>query len=182
MRITVLGRGNVGGALAHLWEDAGHEVTPLGRGGGDASGSDVVVVAVPSGQIDAAFDHVTGIAGQPVIDATNSFGGRAEGYESLAHQVKARTGGPVAKAFNANFAVIYDHIGEQRAKPSCLYCGDEEARQVTEQLIADAGYEPVLVGGLDHARALEDFVPVLMGIRQSGAGPTFYRFAPPGEL
>lgn len=88
----------------------------------------------------------------------------------------------MAKAFNVNFASIYDQIGAQRARPSCLYCGEDDARQITEQLIADPGYDPVLVGGLEHARALEDFLPVFMGILQSGAGPTFYRFAPPGEL
>ena len=37
MRITVIGRGNVGGGLARRWEQAGHEVTTLGREGGDAS-------------------------------------------------------------------------------------------------------------------------------------------------
>jgi predicted dinucleotide-binding enzyme len=47
MRITVVGRGNVGGGLARLWAAAGHDVTALGRDGGDAAGSDVVVVAVP---------------------------------------------------------------------------------------------------------------------------------------
>jgi len=49
---------------------------------------------------------------------------------------------------------------------------------VTEQLIRDAGYEPVSVGGLENARALEDFVPGLLG----KIGRVFYRFAPPGEL
>ncbi len=37
MRITVFGKGNVGGGLADLWERAGHQVTRLGRGGGDVS-------------------------------------------------------------------------------------------------------------------------------------------------
>ena len=31
MRITVFGKGNVGGGLADLWERAGHQVTRLGR-------------------------------------------------------------------------------------------------------------------------------------------------------
>ena len=35
MRITVFGKGNVGGGLADLWERAGHQVTRLGRAGGD---------------------------------------------------------------------------------------------------------------------------------------------------
>lgn len=182
MNITVIGRGNVGGGLGRLWERAGHQVTALGREGGDASGSDVVVVAVPSGAIDDALGLVEGIEGKVAIDATNPFAGRAEEFESLAHQVKARTNGPVAKAFNANFATLYDQIGRQRARPSCLYSADEEARQVTEELIRDAGYDPVFVGGLEQARPLEDFLQVFMGIAQSGAGPTFYRFGKPGEL
>src|SRR5919106_5964783 len=51
MNITVIGRGNVGGALAGLWERAGHTAAAMGRGGGDASDADVVFVAVPSGAI-----------------------------------------------------------------------------------------------------------------------------------
>jgi predicted dinucleotide-binding enzyme len=182
MKITAIGRGNIGGGLAGLWERAGHEVTALGREGGDASGSDAVLVAVPSGAIDEALDRVEGIDGVLAIDATNAFAGRAEGFESLAHQVKARTNGPVAKAFNVNFAALYDQVSAQRAMPSCLYCADDEARAPTEQLIRDAGYEPVLAGGLENARPIEDFVPLLMGIVQSGTGMCFYRFARPGEL
>src|SRR5215213_8810467 len=97
---------------------------------------------------------------------------------SRTHQVKEHTNGPTAKAFNANFARLYDQIGEARATPSCLYAADDDAREVTEQLIRDAGYEPVSVGGLESARALEDFVAGVLG----KIGRVFYRFAPPGEL
>ena len=31
MKITTIGRGNIGGGLARLWEQAGHEVTRLKR-------------------------------------------------------------------------------------------------------------------------------------------------------
>jgi len=92
--------------------------------------------------------------------------------------VKALTKGPVAKAFNANFAALYEQIGEQRVRPSCLYAAEDGAREVTEQLIRDAGYDPVSVGGLENARALEDFVPNLLG----KIGRVFYRFAEPGNL
>jgi hypothetical protein len=34
VNITTIGRGNVGGGLAHRWERAGHTVTQLGRAGG----------------------------------------------------------------------------------------------------------------------------------------------------
>jgi predicted dinucleotide-binding enzyme len=180
VKITTIGRGNIGGGLGRLWEQAGHDVTALGRDGGDASGADVVLVAVPSGAISDALSKVTGLNGKVAIDATNAFGGRNEQHESLAHEVKASTNGPVAKAFNANFAALYDQIAEQRVRPSCLYAADDDARDVVEQLIRDAGYDPVGIGGLENARALEEFVPGVFGKVERGR--TFYRFAPPGEL
>jgi predicted dinucleotide-binding enzyme len=178
MNITTIGKGNIGGGLATLWERAGHTVTTLGHEGGDASGADVVLVAVPGGAASDALSKVSGLEGKIAIDAENSFGERDGQYESFAHEVKAHTNGPVAKAFNANFARLYDQIGTARATPQCLYCADDEARQVTEQLIRDAGYEPISLGGIENARALEDFVPGVFG----KLGRVFYRFAPPEEL
>ena len=178
MNITTVGKGTIGGGLARLWEQAGHNVTTLGRDGGDASNAEIVFVAVPSGSISDALGKVSGLEGKVAIDAANAFTGRNEQYESFAHEVKAHTNGPVAKAFNANFGSLYDRIGEQRVRPGCLYAADEEAREMTEQLIRDAGYEPVSVGGIDNARALEDFVPGVL----AKIGQVFYRFAPPGEL
>ena len=67
-------------------------------------------------------------------------------------------------------------------RPSNIYCADDEAREVTEQLIRDAGYEPVDLGGLDHARMSEEALPLLFAINQAGLGPFFMRFARPGEL
>jgi hypothetical protein len=180
MNITTIGKGNIGGGLARRWEKAGHQVTTLGREGGDASGADVVLLASPGAAVSEALGSVSGLEGKVVIDATNIFSARNEQYESLAHEVKAHTNGPVAKAFNANFAALYDEIDSQRNRPSCLFAADAEARDVTEQLIRDAGYEPVSVGGLENARALEDFVPNLFA--KVEAGRTFYRFAVPGEL
>ena len=39
-------------------------------------------------------------------------------FDSLAHEVKSITGGPVAKSFNINFASLYSQISAQRV------CGD----------------------------------------------------------
>jgi 8-hydroxy-5-deazaflavin:NADPH oxidoreductase len=180
VNITTIGRGTMGGGLARLWERAGHEVKLLGRAGGDASDADVVLVAVPSGSISNALDKVTGLEGKIAIDLTNPYAGRDEQYESLAHEVKAHTKGPVAKAFNAEAGVLFDRIGDQRIKPGCLYASEDAAREVTQQLIHDAGYEPEGVGGLESARALEDFATGVFGRLQ--VRPVFYRFAPPGEL
>lgn len=137
-----------------------------------------MLVAVPSGSHGEALGKVSGLEGKVAIDATNAFSGHNEEFESFAHEVKAHTHGPVAKAFNANSASLFDKVAEQRVRPSCLYAADDEARDLTEQLIRDAGYDPVSMGGIDTARALEDFVPNVFG----KVAPVFYRFAPPGEL
>jgi predicted dinucleotide-binding enzyme len=179
----VVGRGNVGGGLARLWRDAGHEVTEIGRDGGDAADAEAVLLAVPSGAISDALGSTSGIGDTPVIDATNLVSGeRPEGFASLAEYVKSLTGGPVAKSFNTNFAALYDRLGDTRVRPSMVYAGDEEAREVTERLIRDAGYEPVSVGGLDAARAVEDFLRIVFGAFQVGGSRVMYRIAVPEEL
>ena len=105
MKITVFGKGNLGGGLADAWELAGHQITRLGRDGGDVSDADVVMVAVPGGSIAEAFDRLTGVDGKTVIDGTNLIGvGAPDGFASNTEFVKSRTGGPTAKSFNVNFA------------------------------------------------------------------------------
>jgi 8-hydroxy-5-deazaflavin:NADPH oxidoreductase len=183
MKIAVVGRGNVGGGLADLWEKAGHDVTRIGRDGGDVSEAEAVLVAVPGGTIVQALDNVQGIEGKTVIDATNLVGADPpEGFSSNAEFVKSRTNGPTAKSFNTNFAALYDRIGEARSTPSNLWCGDEEARQVVEQLNRDAGYEPVYAGSLENAELQEDFLKLEFAINRGGLGRFFYRMAPPDQL
>jgi len=76
MKITVIGRGNVGGGLARRWEQAGHTVTKLGRDGGDASDAEVVLLAVAS---DAIADALGGVRGSKARSSstrrTHSTGG-----------------------------------------------------------------------------------------------------------
>lgn len=109
MRITVFGKGNVGGGLADLWEPAGHQ------------------------------------------------------------------------SFNVNFASLLGRLGEARVRPSNLWCGDEEAREVVEQLNRDAGYDPVYMGPLENAARQEAIIDVIFAI--GGAmGEYVYRFAPIEQL
>src|ERR1700759_4216909 len=111
MKITVFGSGNVGGGLADLWERAGHQVTRLGRDGGNVSDADVVLIAVPGGALAEAFSALAGIEGKTVIDATNLIGANAPaGFASNAEFVKSKTNGPTAKSFNVNFASLYGHL------------------------------------------------------------------------
>jgi 8-hydroxy-5-deazaflavin:NADPH oxidoreductase len=183
MRVAVIGRGNVGGGLANRWEAAAHDVTRIGRDGGDASSADAVVIAAPGGSIAAVFETVRGLDGKTVVDATNLIGAQPPaGFASNAEYVKSRTHGPTAKSFNINFAVLYGRLDDVRARPSNLWCGDDEAREVVEQLNRDAGYDPVYAGPLSNAAAQEAFLKLAFAINQGGMGPFFYRMAPPDQL
>jgi 8-hydroxy-5-deazaflavin:NADPH oxidoreductase len=183
VKITVVGRGNVGGGLADLWEGAGHDVSRIGSDGGSAGDAEVVLLAVPASALGQALERVDGLAGKTVIDATNLVGTAApEGFASNAEFVKARTGGPTAKAFNINFASLYGQLAKARARPGNLWCGDEEAREAVEMLSRDAGYEPVYAGPLSNASLQEGFIALVFAIAQGGLGQFTYRIAPPAEL
>src|SRR6476660_3514701 len=174
MRITVVGRGRLGGGLADLWERAGHAVTRLGRDGGDVSEADAVLVAVPGSAIADAFDLLRGFEGKTMIDATNLYNVTPpRGFASNAEFVKSRTKGPTAKSFNVNFASLFARLGEARARPGNLWSGDDEAREGVEQLNRDAGYEPVRTGPLESAAAQEAVIGVVFGIAE-GMGPMVY--------
>jgi len=176
MNITIVGRGNLGGGLAKLWRAAGHDVQELGHEGGDASEAHVVVVAVPWAAIPDALGKVEGLSGKTTIDATNFVRGERPDFPSLAHQVKSIVGGPTAKAFNLNYAALHDAVAQQEQRPSMLFTSEDDAREPTERLIHDAGYEPAYGGGLENARALEEFLAVLFAY-----GRGFYRFWTPGS-
>lgn len=182
LNITVIGRGNVGESLATLWRSAGHEVTTTGHDGGHASGSDVVVVAIPADAIPEALANVSGLSGKTTIDASNLGGTRDAAYSSNAHQVQAIIGGPTAKAFNLNFASLHAEAAAQRVRPSSLFAADPEAVTAVTQLISDAGYEPVSVGDLSQAHLLEEHAQLAFAILQGGLGPYFSRVAAPGNL
>ncbi|MCM2389759.1 dinucleotide-binding protein [Streptomyces albipurpureus] len=182
MKITIVGRGRVGGGLARLWTSAGHAVTGLGQDGGDAAGADVVVVAVPGHAIADALGKVSGLASQMTLDATNVYQERDNSFPSLSHQVKSIVGGPTAKAFSTVFAAAYTQISAQRIRPSNLFASDPAARSTAEQLIRDAGFDPVHVGELDPgARLLEDSSSLTRALATQ-MGPFFYRYGRPGEL
>jgi 8-hydroxy-5-deazaflavin:NADPH oxidoreductase len=176
VKITIIGRGNVGGALQEVLSASGHEVEALGSDGGDAAGADAVILAVPGGACKDALRNVTGVEGKVLIDATNPLAGRPDGVESLSTWAKSVTNGPTAKAFNANFASLFAQARNASERPTMPICGDDEAVAVAEQLARDCGYEPLVLGGLEHARGLEDYVGGVMIPLVMTRGPFFYRF------
>jgi 8-hydroxy-5-deazaflavin:NADPH oxidoreductase len=182
MKITVFGRGHVGGGLADLWEHAGHEVTRFGRDGGDVSDAEVVLIAIPGGEVAPGLGRLSGLESKTVIDATNRYGVQPpQGFASNAEFIRSVTGGPTAKSFNVNFASLLPRLGDARAKPSNLWCGDDAARPVVERLNRDAGYDPVNMGPLENASAQERIIDVIFAIGKD-LGEYVYRFAPLDEL
>jgi 8-hydroxy-5-deazaflavin:NADPH oxidoreductase len=182
MKVAVVGKGNVGGGLADLWERAGHDVTRIGSDGGDVSDADAVLIAVPGGAVADALGTVTGWEGKTVIDATNLIGAEPpDGFGSNAEFVKSKTNGPTAKAFNLNFARLYDQLGSTSTRPSNIWSGDEDARDTVETLIRDAGYDPAYAGGLDKASVQEQGIGLIFALSR-GVGPFFYRVAQPDKL
>ena len=123
MKITTIGRGAIGGTLARLWRSAGHEVSELGRDGGDAAGADVVLLAVPYSAVPDALAGVTGLNDRVAIDATNRLGGEDPpgGHASITEYVEAETTGPVAKAFNLNFGRLFDRAAAAMNLPNNIW-------------------------------------------------------------
>src|ERR1051325_9169081 len=109
MKIAVVGRGNVGGGLADKWEQAGHEVTRIGKEGGDVSDAEAVLFAVPGAALPDAVEKVQGLEGKTVIDATNLIGSDPpSGFDSNAEFVKSKTNGPTAKTSHLKLPRVCD--------------------------------------------------------------------------
>jgi predicted dinucleotide-binding enzyme len=176
VKITIIGRGNVGGALQRVLSANGHEVDALGSDGGDATDAEAVILAVPGDAVEDSLRKVRGVEGKVLIDATNPLQGRPEGFDSLSVWAKSITNGPTAKAFNTNFAALFEQAASADQPPTMPICGDDEALAVAEELSRDRGYDPVVLGGLEHAPALEDYVSGILIPLVMTRGPLFYRF------
>ena len=158
MNVAVVGKGNVGGGLADLWERAGHDVTRIGTDGGDVSDAEAVLLAVPGAAVADALERVQGIEGKTVIDATNLVGAEPPaGFASNAEFVKSKTNGPTAKSFNLNFAtrlVRPDRTDDEDAAVGNIWMRVRRCRpvEIVEQLMRDAGSRPSCYAG----RLLDD--------------------------
>ena len=60
MKIATIGRETSAADWGGLWEKAGHEVTKLGRDGGDVSSAEVVLLAARSPRRSTAYGVWTG--------------------------------------------------------------------------------------------------------------------------
>ena len=166
MKIGIIGKGNVGSALARGLKRAGHEVRAVGNDGAairdTAASAEIVIVAVPFGGLDdlvkAAGDV---LAGKTIVDVTNALdanmnlamGFTSSGAEDLQKKLpKSR----VVKAFNTVFAHHMESgkLGDQRLT-AFVASDDDPARKQVIELARSIGFDPVDSGPLKNARLLE---------------------------
>jgi predicted dinucleotide-binding enzyme len=190
LKIGIIGTGEIGGALATLWVKAGHEVLvssrhpdrlkPLAQSLGPrarvgtpreaALYGDVVLISVPYGAMpQIGRDLKAELAGKIVLDTGNPYPGR-DGPMALearrkgagASSAEFLPGVRLVRAFNAinsgDLAGEAHRKGELYAIP--LAGDDKAALEVAQRLVRDAGFEPVVVGGLARAREFDVGTPV----------------------
>ena len=185
MKITFIGYGNVGGALADHLQRLGHEITLATDDGASESlakalarnaafrsaptaealqAADVVFLATPFQANESLLPRIAGdLAGKVLIDCTNPVGpGLSHGLESArSGSVFVQTLAPDARVVKA-FSIYGFENFENSAypgytvKPAMLFCGDDASAKTTAAaLITELGWEPVDVGGLEQALHLE---------------------------
>jgi 8-hydroxy-5-deazaflavin:NADPH oxidoreductase len=185
LKIGIIGTGHIGGTLARLWVAAGHEVLMSSRHPDELRGlaqrlgprahvgtpreaalfGDVVLISVPYGaEPQIGRDLRTELAGKIVLDTGNPYPQRdgpmaVEARREGTGVASARflPGVRLVRAFNAinagDLASEAHRKGELYAIP--LAGDDPQALEVAEQLVRDAGFEPVVVGPLSRAREFD---------------------------
>jgi 8-hydroxy-5-deazaflavin:NADPH oxidoreductase len=178
VRVAVLGAGRIGGNVARLLAGAGHELTlafardraaleQLAGGIGAAAadpaeavaGADVVVVSVPWGVLPHALAAAGSLAGKVVVDTTNQFGAGpkpAAGETAAAFNAARMPGARYTKSFNTLTSAFQAEVAHREPRVVQWLCGDDpHAVEVTSGLVRDAGYEPVLLGGVAGCAVME---------------------------
>lgn len=166
MNITIIGRGNVGSALARGFEKAGHSVSLVGNEPAQvaqlASQGDVIVLAVPFVSLDEVAATIGNAAdGKIVLDVTNALtpeftlavGYNTSGAEELQ---KKLPGAHVVKAFNAVFAGHMDSGQVKGEQLTAFVASDNaDAKTTALELARAIGFDALDAGGLANARLLE---------------------------
>ena len=176
--VGVIGAGRIGTMIARHLARAGHDVLisfsrdqdrldatarEIGARAGtpqEAAAADVVIFSVPWTMIDAVLEQVD-LEGKIVVDTTNQYGPR--GWEELpetAAQVNQQRmpGVRLVKSFNTLTAAFQTSEAGRQPETRVVQwiCGDDEdAKATVAQLIRDAGFEPVDIGGLADAAVME---------------------------
>jgi predicted dinucleotide-binding enzyme len=165
-RVAIVGRGNVGGALARGLAGVGYDLRTVENDPAAARAAadwgEIVILAVPYSAIDAVVGELgSAIDGKVVVDVTNALttdhqlalGFTTSGAEELQKKAPAAR---VVKAFNTVFAQHMDTGRVKGQRLSLLMASDHPtAKAAVEALGRDLGFDPVDAGPLRNARCLE---------------------------
>lgn len=185
LRIGIIGTGHIGGALAKLWVQAGHEVLissrhpeelkslaaalgPKARVGTPREAAlfgDAVLVSVPYKALpQLGQDLRAELAGKIVLDTCNPYPER-DGPMALEARAQGTgvasprflPGVRLVRVFNAINYGDLERLAHRAGEPVAIpLAGDDaEALAVAQALVKDAGFEPVVVGGLARAREFD---------------------------
>ncbi|KMO39496.1 NADP oxidoreductase [Methylobacterium tarhaniae] len=183
--VAVIGGGNIGGTVGGLWVKAGHPVMfasrhpedlkplvdklgPLAKAGTVEQAlafGDAVLIAVPYKaypEIGKAYGGL--LKDKIVLDAGNATKARdgdlateAESAGIGATSAKYLGSARLVRAFNAaNYRLFAQNAHRSGAPMAVPIAGDDrQAVGVAASLVRDAGFEPVVVGGLDAAKKFQ---------------------------
>ena len=166
MRIGIIGTGNLGSKLEALFTEVGHDVRARGSAsaGQAAEHGEVAILALPyNACADALPPLADALRGKVVVDATNpinpDWSPMELGETAAAEHIQALLpDARVVKAFNMVFADVMTPQGLDRGGvPATVFvAGDDmNARATVAALAEEAGFAPVEVGPLSHARFME---------------------------
>jgi 8-hydroxy-5-deazaflavin:NADPH oxidoreductase len=189
LKIGIIGSGHVGSALGTVWAKVGNEVMFSSRhldndkklaaaiGANARAGTpqeaarfgQVLLFAVPYSAFPELINSLgDSFKGKVVINASNPFPQR-DG--EIADQARAKgaglfdaqllAGARVVRAFNAVAAARMASAHEDPGKIGMPIAGDDkQAIEVASRLVREAGFEPVVVGGLDMGKYLMPGTPL----------------------
>ena len=195
MNVTIIGNGNMAKGIGTRLVGGGHKVTIHARDAAKgkelaqtlngarvaavgAETDDIVILAVPYGEIENVAAEYDGFEGKVVVDITNpvdftTFQLIPEPGQSGAQEIaKKLPGAAVVKAFNTTLAGPLA-VGTVEGKELDVFvAGDnEEAKKTVSELVRTSSMRPVDVGPLANSRHLEGFGLIQMAVQdQIGTG------------
>ena len=132
--------------------------------------ADIIISAVPYSAEKEVAEKIKGVANQKVVISianplNETYNGLVTSADSSAAEElqKLLPDSKVIKAFNTTFAADFSQPVIDGKQVDALIAGnDDEALQTVSELVATAGFNPVIAGGLSVSRTLENMQLLLI--------------------